>query len=102
MSFTELMRGICVTSSRTPLLWLLTSPPYFAGKEYEESLGLNGVPGTYFEFLTLLHDVFSECKRVVEPGGRIAVNVANLEEAVPVARGGCHPNPAGPRIASQR
>ena len=30
---------------------VVTSPPYFAGKEYEESLGLNGVPGTYFEFL---------------------------------------------------
>ncbi len=57
---------------------VVTSPPYFAGKEYEESLGRNGVPGSYFEFLTLLHDVFSECKRVIEPGGRIAVNVANL------------------------
>lgn len=57
---------------------VVTSPPYFAGKEYEESLGHNGVPGTYFEYLTLLHDVFEECKRVLEPGGRIAVNVANL------------------------
>jgi modification methylase len=57
---------------------VVTSPPYFAGKEYEESLGHNGVPGTYFEYLTLLRDVFNECKRVVEPGGRIAVNVANL------------------------
>lgn len=57
---------------------VVTSPPYFAGKEYEESLGRNGVPGTYFEYLTLLHDVFEECKRVLEPGGRIAVNVANL------------------------
>lgn len=57
---------------------VVTSPPYFAGKEYEESLGHNGVPGTYFEYLTLLHDVFAECKRVLEPGGRIAVNVANL------------------------
>jgi len=57
---------------------VVTSPPYFAGKEYEESLGHNGVPGTYFEYLALLHDVFAECKRVLEPGGRIAVNVANL------------------------
>ena len=39
---------------------------------------MNGVPGTYFEYLDLLHDVFEECKRVLEPGGRIAVNVANL------------------------
>lgn len=57
---------------------VVTSPPYFAGKEYEESLGANGVPGTYFEYLSLLRDVFAECKRVLEPGGRIAVNVANL------------------------
>jgi site-specific DNA-methyltransferase (adenine-specific) len=57
---------------------VVTSPPYFAGKEYERSLGHNGVPGSYFEYLTLLHDVFAECKRVLEPGGRIAVNVANL------------------------
>lgn len=57
---------------------VVTSPPYFAGKEYEESLGENGVPATYFEYLALLRDVFQECKRVLEPGGRIAVNVANL------------------------
>ena len=57
---------------------VVTSPPYFAGKEYEESLGENGVPGTYFEYLGLLRTVFEECKRVLEPGGRIAVNVANL------------------------
>jgi site-specific DNA-methyltransferase (adenine-specific) len=57
---------------------VVTSPPYFAGKQYEESLGENGVPATYFEYLALLRDVFAECKRVLEPGGRIAVNVANL------------------------
>lgn len=57
---------------------VVTSPPYFAGKEYEESLGHNGVPGSYFEYLALLRDVFEQCKRVLEPGGRIAVNVANL------------------------
>ena len=57
---------------------VVTSPPYFAGKEYEEELGKNGVPATYLEYLGLLTDVFAECKRVLEPGGRIAVNVANL------------------------
>jgi DNA modification methylase len=57
---------------------VVTSPPYFAGKAYEESLGANGVPGSYFEYLELLRQVFGECKRVLEPGGRLAVNVANL------------------------
>ena len=57
---------------------VVTSPPYFAGKEYEQSLGEGGVPATYFEYLGLLRDVFAECARVLEPGGRIAVNVANL------------------------
>jgi DNA modification methylase len=57
---------------------VVTSPPYFAGKQYEEELGREGVPGSYIEYLALLRDVFAECKRVLEPGGRIAVNVANL------------------------
>lgn len=55
-----------------------TSPPYFAGKEYEASPGEGDVPATYDEYLDLLRDVFGECRRVLEPGGRIAVNVANL------------------------
>jgi site-specific DNA-methyltransferase (adenine-specific) len=57
---------------------VVTSPPYFAGKEYEEALGEEGVPSTYLEYLELLREVFSECVRTLEPGGRIAVNVANL------------------------
>lgn len=57
---------------------VVTSPPYFAGKQYEEELDREGVPGSYIEYLTLLREVFAECKRVLEPGGRIAVNVANL------------------------
>jgi site-specific DNA-methyltransferase (adenine-specific) len=57
---------------------VVTSPPYFAGKEYEVALGQGGVPTDYLDFLTLLRDVFAECRRVLEPGGRIAVNVANL------------------------
>ncbi len=57
---------------------VVTSPPYFAGKEYEERLGSDGVPASYLEYLQMLHDVFAECVRVLEPGGRIAVNVANL------------------------
>ena len=57
---------------------VVTSPPYFAGKEYEQALGEGHVPGSYIEYLRMLRDVFTECRRVLEPGGRIAVNVANL------------------------
>ncbi|MGH2730195.1 MAG: DNA-methyltransferase, partial [Actinomycetota bacterium] len=57
---------------------VVTSPPYFAGKEYEEALGHGTIPGSYVEYLEMLSDVFSECAAKLEPGGRIAVNVANL------------------------
>jgi DNA modification methylase len=57
---------------------VVTSPPYFAGKQYEEELERDGVPSSYLEYLQMLTDVFAECVRVLEPGGRIAVNVANL------------------------
>ncbi len=57
---------------------VVTSPPYYAGKEYEQVLGEGHVPGSYVEFLVMLRDVFAECRRVLEPGGRLAVNVANL------------------------
>ena len=57
---------------------VVTSPPYFAGKEYETALGEGHVPGDYIDYLTMLRDVLTECVRVLEPGGRLAVNVANL------------------------
>ena len=38
----------------------------------------DGIPSSYREYLELLEDVFAECARTLEPGGRIAVNVANL------------------------
>ena len=60
-----------------------TSPPYFVGKEYEQAVvgdrdRLPAIPSTYLDYLQMLRDVFAECVRVLEPGGRIAVNVANL------------------------
>ena len=57
---------------------VVTSPPYFAGKEYETALGEGHVPGDYIDYLTMLRDVLRESVRTLEPGGRIAVNVANL------------------------
>jgi DNA modification methylase len=57
---------------------VITSPPYFAGKQYEEELGAEGIPASYTEYIALLEGVFAECVAKLEPGGRIAVNVANL------------------------
>lgn len=57
---------------------VVTSPPYFAGKAYEEALGEGHIPADYVEFLQMLREVLGECRRVLEPGGRIVVNVANL------------------------
>ncbi len=57
---------------------VVTSPPYFAGKQYEEELEREGIPASYLEYLEMLTEVFTECVRALEPGGRIAVNVANL------------------------
>lgn len=50
---------------------MVTSPPYNVGKDYDEDLDLG-------EYIDLLRRVFTETYRVIEPGGRVAVNVANL------------------------
>ena len=57
---------------------VVTAPPYFAGKEYEAALGSGHVRATYLDYPDMLCDVFAECAVKLEPGGRIAVNVANL------------------------
>jgi len=50
---------------------MVTSPPYNVGKEYDEALTLEG----YKEFLMR---VWKEVYRVLVPGGRACVNIANL------------------------
>jgi site-specific DNA-methyltransferase (adenine-specific) len=50
---------------------VVTSPPYNVGKEYDEDLSLGN-------YRSLLRDVFLECRRVLVPGGRVCINVANL------------------------
>lgn len=57
---------------------VVTSPPYFAGKEYETDLAEGHVPASYVEYLDMLTNVFAGCVDKLESGGRIAVNVANL------------------------
>lgn len=50
---------------------MVTSPPYNVTKQYDEDLSLR-------EYLALLGRVFGEVFRVLAPGGRACVNVANL------------------------
>ena len=57
---------------------IVTSPPYFTGKEYETDMAAGHVPSSYVEYLQMVHDVLAVCLRKLEPGGRMAVNVANL------------------------
>ena len=57
---------------------VVTSPPYYAGKEYENADAAWETPATYGAYLELLRTVFAQCWRKLQPGGRIAVNVANL------------------------
>lgn len=57
---------------------VVTSPPYYSGKEYEMAIGQGHVPDSYSDYLAMLSSVFAVCAQALEPGGRIAVNVANL------------------------
>ena len=57
---------------------VVTSPPYFAGKEYEADMGKGFVPGSYLEYLDMLSEILARCLDKLEPGGRMAINVANL------------------------
>ena len=50
---------------------MITSPPYNVTKEYDNNLNLN-------EYVELLNRVWKETYRVLVPGGRACVNVANL------------------------
>lgn len=50
---------------------MVTSPPYNVGKEYDEDFTLD-------EYLAFLERVWREVWRVLVPGGRACINIANL------------------------
>jgi site-specific DNA-methyltransferase (adenine-specific) len=50
---------------------MITSPPYNVGKEYDKNLSLK-------EYRDFLKKVWKEVYRVLVPGGRACINIANL------------------------
>ena len=50
---------------------MVTSPPYNVGKDYDDDL-------TQAEYMEMLNNVWRETYRVLVPGGRACINVANL------------------------
>ena len=50
---------------------MVTSPPYNVGKEYDEDFTLE-------EYLEFLKRIWKEVYRVLVPGGRACINIANL------------------------
>jgi site-specific DNA-methyltransferase (adenine-specific) len=50
---------------------MVTSPPYNVGKEYDEDLSLE-------DYLEFLQRIWQETWRVLVPGGRMCINLANL------------------------
>ena len=50
---------------------MVTSPPYNVGKEYDEDM-------TILEYLAWLERVWMEVFRLLVPGGRACINIANL------------------------
>jgi len=50
---------------------MITSPPYNVGKEYDRDFTLK-------EYLEFLKGVWKEVYRVLVPGGRVCINIANL------------------------
>lgn len=50
---------------------MVTSPPYNVGKEYDENLSLE-------EYTNLIKSVMKDTYRVLVPGGRACINIANL------------------------
>jgi len=53
---------------------VLTSPPYFVGKEYEKKVG-------WEEYKTLMENVYKETHRVLKPGGYFTINFGDFHNS---------------------
>jgi len=67
---------------------VVTSPPYWTLKTYEVNEAQMGAIADYETFLAELDKVWSECARVLAPGGRICCVVGDV--CIPRKQGGRH------------
>lgn len=59
---------------------IVTSPPYWDKADYGESDSNIGRKDSYVAFLEKMKDVFRECYRVLQPGRKVCINTANVNQ----------------------
>lgn len=57
---------------------VVTSPPYWNARDYGKGEGQIGFGQSYREYVDALNEVWTECLRVLQPNGKIAINVQPL------------------------
>lgn len=77
----QLLLGSCLAVLRTlpeaSVDAVVTSPPYFAQRDYAEADGQLGLEQTPKQFVAGLVDAFSECRRVLKPQGCLWLNLGD-------------------------
>lgn len=63
---------------KEPVHLVVTSPPYWTLKEYEDGAGQLGHVADYDAFVAEIAKVWRECNRVLAPGGRLVVVVGDV------------------------
>lgn len=77
----SIIRGDARSLSKIPdgsVQLVVTSPPYWNLKRYNDGPGQLGHLDDYEEFLSSLDEVWKECLRVLAVGGRMVVNVGDV------------------------
>jgi hypothetical protein len=77
---------------------VVSSPPYWTLKEYNQTPGQMGHIEDYKQFLDELDKVWAECRRVLVPGGRICCVVGDVCIPRSVAAVKCGRNSIGNEI----